>query len=194
MQFWPNCALSRFASCFQAEISWNKLRWSADVAWRGISADLNHSQTAACFKSRDPAASTAASFIFFRDRLSRRFFAAMDESGGQLCFLQYINFSSGRRIQSLLKISLLALPCCLTLPPPPPTAAPPKKRHLLIAQLHHIIGMLVMVSVPSNLAAIAWSFEMRNYRPGTKAWPRCLSSTVLSASHSALAWRSQLTV
>lgn len=54
----------------------------------GISADLNHPQTAACFKSRDPAASASASFISFGDTLSRGFLAAMDESGGQLRFLQ----------------------------------------------------------------------------------------------------------
>lgn len=71
---------------------------------------------------------------------------------------------------------------------------PCQKRHLLIAQLHHIIGMLVMVSVPSSLAALTWSFAMRNYRPGAKAWPQRLSSTVLIVSPSALAWRSQLTV
>lgn len=50
-----------------------------------ISADLNHFQTAACFKS---AASTSASFILFGDRLSQGF-AEMDEASGQLCLLQY---------------------------------------------------------------------------------------------------------
>lgn len=51
-------------------------------------------------------APTSASFIIFRDRLSPSF-PAMDDSriSGQLCFLQWIHFSSGRQTQSSLKIS-----------------------------------------------------------------------------------------
>lgn len=155
----------------------------------GISADLNHSQTAACFKSQP--CRFHISLICF---IWRQTVAGFRRDGWDqwAVVLPTVDQFFIRQTHSII-VENLPVPSLrrLILPPPPaaPPQHPPKKaacRHLLIAQLHHIIGMLAMVSVPNNLAALTWSFEMRNYRPGAKTWPQRLSSTVLIVSPSAL--------